>query len=496
MTLTRFVLENVLARATRLRTLVLGDLMLDEYVWGTTERISPEAPVQVVDVSDVELRLGGAGNVAGNLHALGCQVTLAGVIGDDADGEALRKLLRLHAIGTDLIQASPQRATSRKTRVLASNQQMLRIDHESRQELAAADEAALLRKLLPALERADILLLSDYRKGVLTPSLVSSLIAEARQRGVPVVVDPKGSDYRRYRQATLLTPNRKELQQATGSHWQDLNGLSQAAEKLRSQLELQALLVTRSEEGMSLFRPQQPPLHLPAQARDVFDVSGAGDTVLALAALGVATGLDLEDAAALANLAATIVVGKVGTSTVSPQELLDAVGHLHRDTHLKIQSREGLHRILEAERHRSRRIVFTNGCFDLLHAGHVKYLQKARALGDLLVLGLNDDASVRRLKGPKRPLIGQQERAELLAALNCVDYVVLFAEDTPLSLIEAVHPDVLVKGGDYDRETIVGHDLVESYGGRVELIQFVDGQSTTLLIEKILQTYLDEEPRG
>jgi D-beta-D-heptose 7-phosphate kinase/D-beta-D-heptose 1-phosphate adenosyltransferase len=337
-----------------------------------------------------------------------------------------------------------------------------------------------------------VILISDYLKGVLTEGLLQRIIALGRERGVPVVVDPKGSDYRKYRGATLLTPNRKEAQTAAGIAIVDEASLNRAGRKLREELDLEALVLTRSEEGMSLFSRDGREMHLPTEAREVYDVSGAGDTVLAVLGIGLGGGLELEEAARLSNVAAGVVVGKVGTSTVTPEEILEVVGRQHQDTDLKIKQRDALKVLLDDKRQRGKTIVFTNGCFDLLHVGHVKYLQKARQLGDLLVLGLNSDASIRRLKGPKRPLIDQEERAHILAALDCIDYVVIFDEDTPLELISVLRPHVLVKGGDYTPEGVVGKEIVESYGGRVELIRFVDGRSTTSIVEKILQQYREE----
>ena len=483
--------ESFLSRLGSVRALVIGDLMLDEYVWGKTERISPEAPVQVVDVAREDLRLGGAGNVINNLVTLGCQVHVASVLGDDDDGRRLRRMLMEKGVVADGVLLAPGRTTSRKTRILASNQQMLRIDRESREPISPDQEGQLAAYVAMTAGDCQVILISDYLKGVLTEGLLQRIIALGREKGVPVVVDPKGKDYRKYRGATLLTPNRKEAQTASGITIMDETSLNMAGRKLRESLGLEALVLTRSEEGMSLFFRDGQGMHLPTEAREVYDVSGAGDTVLAVLGVGLGGGLALEEAARLSNVAAGIVVGKVGTSTVTPEEILEVVGRLHQDTDLKIKQRDALKLLLDDRRGRGKTIVFTNGCFDLLHVGHVKYLQKARQLGDLLVLGLNSDASIRRLKGPKRPLIGQEERAHILAALDCIDYVVIFDEDTPLELITALRPHILVKGGDYTPEGVVGKEIVESYGGRVELIQFVDGRSTSNIIDKILQEYRD-----
>ncbi|WP_432820900.1 bifunctional D-glycero-beta-D-manno-heptose-7-phosphate kinase/D-glycero-beta-D-manno-heptose 1-phosphate adenylyltransferase HldE [Trichloromonas sp.] len=485
----RIEIEEFLGRLKNVRALVIGDLMLDEYLWGKTERISPEAPVQVVDIGREDLRLGGAGNVVNNLIALGCHVQVVSVLGDDTDGRCLRAMLEAKGIAIDGVFMASGRVTSRKTRVLASNQQMLRIDRESRESIDSALTEQLLAHIRSVADRFQVILVSDYLKGVLTEPLLQSVIAIGREKGVPVVVDPKGDDYGKYRGATLLTPNRKETQKASGVAIVDEPSLLQAGRSLRQNVDLDALVLTRSEEGMSLFLRDGRELHMPTEAREVFDVSGAGDTVLSVIGVGLAAGLSLEQAAVVSNLAAGVVVGKVGTSTVSPQEILQAAGDAHPDTDLKIKGCQVLKNILDRERERGRSIVFTNGCFDLLHVGHVKYLQAARRLGDLLVLGLNSDDSIRRLKGPNRPLIGENERAHILAALDCIDHVVVFDEDTPLELISALRPDILVKGGDYNPEGVVGKDVVEGYGGRVELIQFVDGKSTTNIIEKILAQY-------
>jgi len=484
----RFELEALLSRLGQVQVMVVGDLMLDEYLWGRTDRISPEAPVAVVDVTRQDLRLGGAGNVIHNLITLGCRVEVASVIGDDADGRTLRELLSELRLDTAGVLTVPQRTTSRKTRILATNQQMLRVDRESRDPVSPAFEARLLDIIGSRIAGLQAIILSDYGKGLLTPGLLQRLIALARQAGVPVLVDPKGEDFSRYRGATLLTPNRKEAQLAAGRSASNQEELVALGETMRRELELDALIITRSEEGMSLFLPEQVH-HLKTEAREVFDVSGAGDTVIAMLGAAIGAGASLPEAADLANLAAGIVVAKVGTSTVQPEEILEAAGRRHLDTDMKIRSPEALAPQLAQQRRTGRKVVFTNGCFDLLHVGHVKYLQAARRLGDLLVLGLNSDASIRRLKGAQRPLIGQEERAHILAALNCIDYIVVFDEDTPLQLIEALRPDILVKGGDYDLDGVVGRELVESYGGRVELIQFVDGKSTTNIINKILAAY-------
>ena len=485
----RKTIESLFNQIGSIRCLVIGDLMLDEYLWGKAERISPEAPVQVVDVVREELRLGGAGNVVNNLVALGAQVSVCSVIGDDENGQALLKDFSRRAVATDAIFRDPTRRTSRKTRVVASNQQIVRIDRESRDPLSTEIEEQVCSWISTQAEHFSVILLSDYLKGVLTHRVIETIVSAAARTGIPVLVDPKGTDFSRYRGATLLTPNRKEAEAASGISIQDSSSLERAAELIMKKAGLEHLLITRSEEGMSLFSRYAEPVHIPTVAREVFDVSGAGDTVLASLAIGVATGLGMAEAARLANIAAGIAVGKLGTSTVSPDEIINAVALTHSDSDSKIKNLDVLTAIITAEKARGKKVVFTNGCFDLLHAGHVKYLQKARGLGDLLVMGLNSDASVRRLKGEKRPLIGEDERAHILAALDCIDYVVLFDQDTPLELITALKPHILAKGGDYTADGVVGKDVVEAYGGRVELVTFVDGKSTTNIIERILERY-------
>jgi len=482
-------LESLFNRIDSIHCLVIGDLMLDEYLWGKTERISPEAPVQVVDVVREELRLGGAGNVVNNLADLGARVSVCSVVGEDDNGLALLAAFGAKNVATDAVFRDPSRRTSRKTRVVAANQQIVRIDRESREALSAAMEQQVCNWVSANAGRFGVILLSDYLKGVLTPRVIEAAVEAARPTGIPVLVDPKGSDYTRYRGATILTPNRKEAEAASGVAIRDMESLTLAAGAIMDKAGLAHLLITRSEEGMSLFSQAAAPVHIPTVAREVFDVSGAGDTVLASLAIGMAAGLGVAEAARLANVAAGIAVGKLGTSTVTPAEIISAVALSHSDSDSKIKNRDVLAALIASEKDRGKRIVFTNGCFDLLHAGHVKYLQKARNLGDLLVLGLNSDASVRRLKGEKRPLIGEEERAHILAALDCIDYVVLFDEDTPLELITALKPHILAKGGDYTPEGVVGKDVVEAYGGRVELVSFVDGKSTTNIIERVLERY-------
>ena len=362
---------------------------------------------------------------------------------------------------------------------------MLRIDNESRDALTTEVEAQLIKLVQERISDYGVVFLSDYLKGVLTDRVTKAVITAGRSAGIPVVVDPKGEDYRKYSGATLITPNRKEAELATGRLLRDDASLIEGGIALRTELSLDALLITRSAEGMSLFTAEEV-VHVPTRVREVFDVSGAGDTVLALTGAALAVGLSLADAARMANVGAGIVVGKLGTSTVSAAEIAQVLKREQESS--KLCDRQTLFERIQADRH-GKQVVFTNGCFDLLHVGHVKYLQRARELGDMLIVGLNSDRSVRQLKGENRPLIAEEERAHILAALDCVDFVTIFDEETPLELIRLFKPEILVKGGDYSLDGVVGREEVERNGGRVELVQFVDGKSTTNMIEKILSQY-------
>ena len=469
--------------------IVIGDVMCDTYLSGRVSRISPEAPVPVFESTEKRHVLGGAANVAANLRALGCGVRLAGVVGDDVTGRYVREQVRAQGIADDLLIQDVGRPTTEKTRLIARHHQLVRLDQESRLPLPAELIAQTLAEVESILTEVDGLICSDYNKGVCTPALLGPLFAKAKAANLPIFVDPKARDFAQYRGATVLTPNLAEVRHATGDALEDEPSLIAAAESLLEQSEAQALLVTRGEAGMSLFQPPQAPQHLPAHTRDVYDVTGAGDTVIATFAAAAIGGLSYATAARLANVAASIVVGKAGTAVVQRAELEAHLKARNAPRHSKLLTCEELSRTLQQHRQRGERIVFTNGCFDLLHGGHVHYLQQARALGDCLVVALNDDASVRLLKGDARPLRPQDERSRLLAALACVDYVVLFGEATPLALIKSLRPDVLVKGGDYALETVVGREEVEASGGSVHLIPYVEGVSTTELVNGLLQRY-------
>ncbi|BFM14003.1 bifunctional D-glycero-beta-D-manno-heptose-7-phosphate kinase/D-glycero-beta-D-manno-heptose 1-phosphate adenylyltransferase HldE [Maricurvus nonylphenolicus] len=465
-------------RFDKSQVLVVGDVMLDRYWHGGTSRISPEAPVPVVKVGQVEDRAGGAGNVALNIAALGAGASIISVVGDDEAGEALASRLGAAGIHTDF-QISKDKPTITKLRVISRHQQLIRMDfEESFAEADSADFAAKAEKLLPMM---GAVILSDYAKGSLQNT--QALIEAAHKVNVPVLVDPKGTDFTRYRGATLLTPNLHEFEAVVGCCEHESDLVTKGTE-LMLDLDLEALLVTRGEHGMTLLRPNQPELHLPARAREVFDVTGAGDTVISVLASALAAGEELPKAVALANLAASIVVAKLGTATISGPELRRAI-QTEQGSERGVMTEEQLLIALEDARAHGEKVVFTNGCFDIIHAGHVGYLEDTRALGDRLVVAINSDASVKRLKGEARPINPVDRRMAVLSGLESVDWVVSFEDDTPERLLELIKPEVLVKGGDYTEDQVVGWEIVKAYGGEVKVLSFFDNCSTTAIVEKI-----------
>jgi D-beta-D-heptose 7-phosphate kinase / D-beta-D-heptose 1-phosphate adenosyltransferase len=479
----------------RKRVLVLGDVMLDRYIWGSVERISPEAPVPVVHTANTNQRPGGAANVAMNILGLGARAILFGFCGDDADGAVLESCLREVGVDAQMTRVAGHPTTA-KLRILSGRQQMLRLDTERVDGYPETAFASLLAGVLQHLDAADALILSDYAKGVLTADVCRVAIQAARKRGIPVLVDPKQRGLDRYRGATTICPNLTELSLTTGVSMRDTEALLDAGQKLAAELGLEYLTATMSEKGIAVLRPDERFIAA-AQARQVFDVSGAGDTVIATLALSLAGALDIETAVQLANVAAGIVVGKVGTVPVTRDELLTSLSpeiDLHAQE--KVLALDQLRVRAAAWRSAGQKIVFTNGCFDLLHIGHITLLEDARREGDRLVVGINSDASVRGLKGPARPIVGERERGRILAALAAVDAVVVFGEPTPMELILALRPDVIVKGGDYDESTVVGAKEVRSWGGSVKIVPTVEGFSTTKLIAKALNGSGSPEPIG
>lgn len=467
-------------RFDKARVLVVGDVMLDRYWHGGTSRISPEAPVPVVKIDSIEDRPGGAGNVALNIAALGAQASLFGLTGCDEAAEALSVRLRAAEVECHF-HAVPDHPTITKLRVISRHQQLLRMDFEEPFTTAAAAE--LIATTQGAIAGCGAVILSDYAKGVLADPQI--LIRAARAAGVPVLVDPKGSDFARYRNATLLTPNMHEFETVVGPCANEQILVAKGLQ-LIGELQLDALLITRGEHGMTLLQPGRPELHLPAQAREVFDVTGAGDTVISVLAAALAAGEELPNAVGLANLAASIVVGKLGTAVVSATELRGAVQR-RQGRSRGVMNLDQLAVAIDDARSLGEKIVFTNGCFDILHAGHVGYLQQARAQGDRLIVAVNSDASVSRLKGPGRPINSVDRRMAVLAGLEAVDWVISFDEDTPETLLEKLRPDILVKGGDYNKEQVVGWRIVEGYGGSVKVLSFFEDLSTTAIVEKILE---------
>lgn len=450
--------------------------MLDRYWQGDTSRISPEAPVPVVRIADCESRPGGAGNVALNIAALGIKVSLFGLVGEDEAAQELSDVLKASEVDAQLV-SRPDIDTITKLRIVSRHQQLLRLDHEKDFALVEHDE--LLGKVLNTLDDASLVILSDYNKGTLA-KICPQIIERCRQLKTPVVIDPKGDFRRRYRNATLMTPNMAEFQQMVGECLSEQD-IAQKGRQLIDDLSLEGLLITRSEKGMTLLTADKV-INIPSKGREVFDVTGAGDTVIAVFSAALACGQSFHEASLLANRAAGIVVGKLGAATVSQAELQDDRRASIFDR--KIVDEAGLLKQLKTLRS-SQKIVITNGCFDILQPGHVANLEQCRALGDMLVVAVNDDDSVRRLKGPQRPINSLQQRMQVLAGLASVDYVVSFAEDTPARLIGELKPDVLAKGGDYRVEEIAGAESVIAAGGRVELIDLLDGYSSTDIIERI-----------
>ena len=464
--------------------LVVGDVMLDNYYKGDVRRISPEAPVPVFRKRSERSVLGGAANVAANLVAANQQTSMMSIIGKDANGQTMMQLFENLGINAELV-INLQRSTTIKTRFLAdNNQQLLRLDVEDTDPITKVESNRILKKLQKVIDDFDLILMSDYLKGLLTQEFTQGVIKMARKHDIPVVIDVKDPKYGKYYGATLLKPNLNELRSLTGKNVQTDEEIVEAAEELRKRSNCQYVLATLGAKGMVLVGDGEP-YFVKSLAREVYDVSGAGDTTIAYLATCMANEMPIRESVDIANYAAGIQVGKVGTSSVSWQEVRDLISNEDYGIAHKILSAEELNSFRKDNA--QKKIVFTNGCFDILHVGHKRYLQQAATLGDILVVGVNSDASVRRLKGPTRPVNNEQDRAEMLSALGFIDYVVIFDEDTPYELIKKIQPDVLVKGGDYKPEEVVGRDIVEARGGRLELISFVEGKSTTNIIKKINQ---------
>lgn len=460
--------------------LVIGDLMIDHYLWGSCDRISPEAPVQVVNVKKESSVLGGAGNVINNLVTLGSIVDVISVIGNDSVANELKSLLEKIDVPTSNLVVENNRKTSKKSRLIASQQQVLRYDMESIDDINENSHKQIIQTLEKNIDKYSSIILSDYGKGVLTTNLTKEIIKIANKNSIKVLVDPKGKDYSKYKGSYTLTPNKKEAMEATNIDIKDESSLIEALKSLKTQCELEVSLITLSEQGIAIFDDELT--IKPTVAREVYDVTGAGDTVIASIAFALGNNLDIKDAIYFANLAAGVVVGKIGSATTTLDEIYEYEYSLHKSNSTShIKTFDEIKTLASKLHSQGKKIVFTNGCFDILHVGHVKYLEVAKSYGDVLILGLNADSSVRKLKGPTRPINTQDDRAYILASLESVDYVVIFEEETPYELIKLIKPHILVKGGDYEGKEVVGQDIADE----LKLVQFVDGKSTTNTIKRI-----------
>lgn len=468
----------------RLTILVVGDIMLDHYIITDVDRTSPEAPVAVALVKNEDYVIGGAANVAANLKAMGASVILAGATGDDDAALNFMTILKEKEISSECIIEDKNRSTTLKTRILSQGQQLIRIDREKKDFLSDKTTDKIIRKIKKYIPRVDGVIISDYAKGVCTPDVIKNVIDMAKEKGIPVICDPKGQDFKKYRGADVLTPNLKEVFIAAGMETGH-DSLEAASRKIMRQTGVKALAVTRGDQGVSLFSGRKKHMHIPAHAREVYDVTGGGDTFISHFALAYVSGKSPEESARLGNFAGSIVVGKLGVAVVTPEELSRFIRS--RSFGTKFITLDNLKTVVQGLRAKGKKVVFTNGCFDLIHVGHIKFLEAARALGDCLVVGINTDDSVREIKGPGRPLINESERADLLAALHFVDYVILFDETTPEPLLRSLKPDILVKGKNLKSEEVVGHDLVKSYGGEIRLLPFFADVSTKDRLNEIFQ---------
>ncbi len=473
-------LYKAIHKFSELSVLVIGDLILDEYIYGDVDRISPEAPVQVVDVRHKVNVLGGAANVAHNIIDLGAKAYLAGIIGDDDNGELLEKGLREKGIDIEGVLRDCSRPTTKKTRIIAGGQHIIRLDQESRRPISPELGEKIIQYVRRNKPRFNSVIVSDYAKGVITDSLMRELINELK--GIPILIDPKGVDFTKYKKATAITPNKKEALTASG-----MNDVGKAASRLLKELDLQVIFITLGKEGIFLLQKGEDPTHIPAIAKEVYDVSGAGDTVISSLCLSIASGLTYHESAFLANVAAGIVIGKLGTATVSRAELLST---LFFERPLILHKIVDIPQLIQTVGHlksQGKKIVFTNGCFDIIHPGHIHLLKESRKLGDILVVAIDDDESVRGLKGAERPVLNQFQRAQIISSLDCVDYVVVFSTDELEELLSQLRPDVMTKGEDYSSKEIVGRKVVEQYGGRIVLISFLGDSSSSQIINRIIQ---------
>ena len=485
--------KNFFEQKNRPKILVVGDLILDEYIWGGINRISPEAPVPILETRSETLALGGAANVANNLVALGCEIHLCGAIGQDEKGDKLLQTIHNRSIQTEGIFRFVHRPTTSKIRIIAHNQQVMRIDKEDNRPITTETEKKLIQYINQMLPSMDGVICSDYQKGILTKKVIHAIMQKAKKAKKPVIVDPKSSDFSLYKNATVITPNLKEVARSVPIKITNKENLDRAAEYLLNLTRSEAILITQGKDGMTLFQNKVKPISIETEAKEVFDVTGAGDTVISVFSLAVFVGFNFKEAAWLSNMAASIVVGKVGTAVVTLNEIYEFLyEEMLRTSHTVLEVDE-LIKIIGLAKSTEKKVVFTNGCFDIIHGGHIEFLQKAKSLGDILVVGLNTDNSVRRLKGEGRPIKNEKERANILSALKFIDYITLFNEATPEKLIREIKPDILVKGDDYKIDEVVGREIVEGYGAHVQLIPIVKGHSTTMTLEKILANHRPSE---
>jgi len=472
------MLSNFIEKSPKI--LVIGDLILDNYLWGDCQRISPEAPVQIIDVTNESYVLGGAGNVVNNLVSFGAKVSILSVLGKCDNADVITGLLKEIGVATNYIIKEDNRKTSKKSRLIASQQQVIRFDNESVDDISRDAQDKLISYIQKNLSNYEIVVLSDYGKGVLTNYLCSKIISLCKKNSKFVLVDPKGKDYSKYQNATIITPNAKEINEALGIGVSCNEEIEKSLIKLKDDFGILYPLVTLSQNGIATFEERLK--IYPTMAREVFDVTGAGDTVIAAISFALSIGENFDTAIKFANLAAGVVVAKIGSASATIDEIVEFESSLHKSqliSHIKKES-EIISISYELKR-RGKKIIFTNGCFDILHIGHVKYLEKAKSLGDILIVGVNSDSSVSRLKGPSRPINNELDRVAIIASLESVDFAVIFDEDTPYSLIKNISPDILVKGGDYSKDNIVGSDIVD----QVEIIEYVESKSTSSLIERI-----------
>ena len=462
------------------KILVVGDLIVDEYLWGSSDRISPEAPVQIVSILEDDLVLGGAGNVINNLKALGAKVDVISVIGDCLSSRKINELLKKIQVSTQYLTIQKDRITSRKSRIISAKQQVIRFDRESTEEIDDSSKKSLLDNFKSIISKYDVVLLSDYGKGLLTYDLTQSIIACSNSFGKKVLVDPKGKNYKKYKGAYLLTPNKKEAIEATNINIINSSSLSRAIIELKSLCNLEVSLITLSDDGIAVY-DNELRLH-PTTTKEIYDVTGAGDTVLASLGFSLASGLNIDDAVKFSNLAAGVVIGKIGSATATINEIIEYESSINKSTSDKhIKTKNEIKSLVKDLKERGEKIVFTNGCFDILHIGHISYLEKAKSYGDVLIVGINSDKSVKSIKGKDRPINIESDRAYILASIEVVDYVVIFNENTPYDLIKAIKPDTLVKGGDYIGKPVVGEDIASE----LKLVDFIDGKSSSITIEKI-----------